>query len=222
MAAQYRSINRGGSSIYEKIRAAGFEPLDYIRFFHLRSYDRINAPMGMFRTLQHSLYTQISAGTYIKQAEEKSGVTFHAAQVALAREWIGPQTLEELKTVTVKVAEPVTDGLTAGSDKTDKPAKTEAVPVPQTVEEAREIIDRFESAAKEIRGDEGVSDTVSQHLLADSTGLLQEQWFGTDEEERAAYVSELLYIHTKLMVVDDRKVIVSVSRSLLLLLLTAL
>ena len=26
MAAQYRSINRGGSSIYEKIREAGYEP----------------------------------------------------------------------------------------------------------------------------------------------------------------------------------------------------
>ena len=26
MAAQYRTINRGGSSIYEEIRKAGFEP----------------------------------------------------------------------------------------------------------------------------------------------------------------------------------------------------
>jgi len=26
MAAQYRTINRGGSSIYEKIREAGYEP----------------------------------------------------------------------------------------------------------------------------------------------------------------------------------------------------
>jgi len=63
MAAQYRTINRGGSSIYEEIRKAGYEPLvslelsfffvltmisrlDYIRFYHLRSYDRINAPKG--------------------------------------------------------------------------------------------------------------------------------------------------------------------------------
>jgi phospholipase D1/2 len=26
MIAQYRSINRGGSSIYEEVRAAGYEP----------------------------------------------------------------------------------------------------------------------------------------------------------------------------------------------------
>lgn len=28
MAAQYRTMNRGGSSIYEQIRKAGFEPYD--------------------------------------------------------------------------------------------------------------------------------------------------------------------------------------------------
>jgi phospholipase D1/2 len=36
MAAQYRSINRGGNSIYEKIRNAGYEPYVPIS----RSWDR--------------------------------------------------------------------------------------------------------------------------------------------------------------------------------------
>lgn len=40
---QYESICRGGNSIMEKLSAAGIqEPRDYIRFFGLRSYDRIN------------------------------------------------------------------------------------------------------------------------------------------------------------------------------------
>jgi phospholipase D1/2 len=37
MAAQYRTINRGGHSIYEDIRAAGFEPSvvhGYVRILH--------------------------------------------------------------------------------------------------------------------------------------------------------------------------------------------
>ncbi|KAJ6522971.1 hypothetical protein DFH09DRAFT_1330333 [Mycena vulgaris] len=34
MAAQYRTINRRGHSIYEEIRKAGFEPLDYICALH--------------------------------------------------------------------------------------------------------------------------------------------------------------------------------------------
>jgi phospholipase D1/2 len=42
MEFQYDSINRGGHSIYEKIAQAGYNPLDYIRFYNLRNYDRIN------------------------------------------------------------------------------------------------------------------------------------------------------------------------------------
>ena len=47
--------------------------LSYIRFYHLRAYDRINAPME----------------SYIKKAEESSGVGFHDALVAMARQWTG-------------------------------------------------------------------------------------------------------------------------------------
>jgi phospholipase D1/2 len=47
MEFQYDSINRGGYSIYETIAKAGFNPMDYIRFYNLRSYDRINASGAM-------------------------------------------------------------------------------------------------------------------------------------------------------------------------------
>lgn len=44
MEFQYNSINRGhGESIYEQIAKAGVNPMDYIRFYSLRNYDRINA-----------------------------------------------------------------------------------------------------------------------------------------------------------------------------------
>ncbi|RMZ75361.1 hypothetical protein DV738_g5527, partial [Chaetothyriales sp. CBS 135597] len=41
MEFQYFSINRGGHSIMELIAQAGYNPLDYIRFYNLRNYDRI-------------------------------------------------------------------------------------------------------------------------------------------------------------------------------------
>lgn len=41
MNFQYKSINRGSKSILERISSAGFNPSDYIQFFHLRSFDRI-------------------------------------------------------------------------------------------------------------------------------------------------------------------------------------
>ncbi|KAF8884660.1 hypothetical protein BD779DRAFT_1536317 [Infundibulicybe gibba] len=188
MAAQYRTINRGGSSIYEEIRKAGYQPLDYIRFYHLRAYDRLNAPMS----------------SLIKRMEDASGVKFHAAQVALTRQWIGDDPDTDQKDVAIALPQPTKEGLLV-TEKT--PAKTERVPIPASEEEARRIIEAFEHGADNIRGDEDVADTVAQHMLNDSTSLLDEKWLGTPEEELDSYVSELLYIHTKLMIVDDRRVI---------------
>ncbi|KAK7028554.1 phospholipase [Favolaschia claudopus] len=188
MAAQYRTINRGGRSIYEEIRKAGYEPMDYIRFYHLRSYDRINAPLS----------------SYIQKIENKSGVKYLQAQVALARQWIGTDLAGDQKEVTLQVPVATTEGIVV-SDK--NPPKPESYPIPESADAAREIIERFEAAAKSIRGDEPVADNVAQHMLSDRTSLLEEQWLGTEQEELDSYVSELLYIHTKLMIVDDRRVI---------------
>ncbi|KAL9118065.1 MAG: hypothetical protein Q9187_005394 [Circinaria calcarea] len=62
MEFQYNSINRGGHSIMESIAKAGFEPTDYIRFYNLRNYDRINASASM------------------REAEQKSGVDYETAR----------------------------------------------------------------------------------------------------------------------------------------------
>ena len=65
---------------------------------------------------------------------------------------------------------------------------------------------------------------VGQHAMQDTSSLFDEQWDGTDEEELSCIVSEvcpaahrytsqmlnlykLCYIHSKLMIVDDRRVI---------------
>ena len=39
---QYLSISRGGESIFDELKEAGINPEDYIQFFALRSYDKIN------------------------------------------------------------------------------------------------------------------------------------------------------------------------------------
>ncbi|KAF7311749.1 Phospholipase [Mycena indigotica] len=188
MAAQYRTINRGGHSIYEEIRKAGYEPMDYIRFYHLRSYDRINAPLS----------------TYIQKIEAEGGVKYHEALVALARKWIGREGGDQ-KTVTYTLPVPTKEGIVVTDTKT--PPKTETVPIPESESEAHHILEKFERAAKRVRGDNDVADNVAQHMLHDRTSLLEEKWLGTEQEELDAYVSELLYIHTKLMIVDDRRVI---------------
>ncbi|KAL4779269.1 phospholipase D/nuclease [Aspergillus varians] len=42
MQLQYESLSRGGSSVLDNLRQAGVDPDQYIRFFNLRSYDRLN------------------------------------------------------------------------------------------------------------------------------------------------------------------------------------
>ena len=62
MEFQYNSINRGGHSIMESIAKEGYNPMDYIRFYNLRNYDRINASADM------------------RRAEQKSGVSYEDAR----------------------------------------------------------------------------------------------------------------------------------------------
>ncbi|QRV81288.1 phospholipase [Ceratobasidium sp. AG-Ba] len=193
MAAQYRTINRGGHSIYEEIRKAGYEPMDYIRFYHLRAYDRINAPYN----------------TFIKQMEQNSGVSFYQAQMAQARLWIGDDDYWHQKKVAIKAPDPNVglDPIGMGVTEKGKEAQktVEEVDIISTTQEATEVVQKFQSGAP--RGDEGVSDTVGQHALMDRTTLADERWLGTEQEERDCYISELLYIHSKVMIVDDRRVI---------------
>jgi len=180
-----------------------FDRRDYIRFYHLRSYDRINAPWPSF----------------INQMEQNSGVTFHQAQVALAKQWIGNPEVWAQEKVAIKKLDPTQEGLLV--ENTDD--KIEELPLPPTLEAAVEIVEKFEAGAVGLREDYQVSDSIAQHALMDSTNLKQEKWLGTEKEEldRLAifpypsgfshigysYVSEIVYIHSKLMIVDDRKVI---------------
>ncbi|KAG6848024.1 hypothetical protein H0H93_004104 [Arthromyces matolae] len=147
---------------------------------------------------------RLGPDSFIKKMEANSGVTFHQAQVALSRQWIGQDPENTQETVTIAIPEATTEGIVQ-SDKT--PQKTETVPIPKTTEEAADIVRRFEAGARGIRGDEEVADSVAQHMLNDETSLWKERWLGTEEEELNSYISELLYIHSKVMIVDDDRVI---------------
>jgi len=192
MGAQYRTINRGGHSIYELVQKAGYDPMKYIRFYHLRTYDRINAPLG-----------------FIKEMERNSNVKFSEAQVALARQWVAGDVLTTQKEITLSFPREEV-GLETNKEKEEKGKEKDKVlkvPIPVDSEAARQVVVNFQNGARGVRSDDPVADNVSQHRFEDDTSLLQEKWLGTEEEELNAYVSELLYIHSKLMIVDDRRVI---------------
>jgi len=124
------------------------------------------------------MFMQYNLG-FIKQMEQNSGVKFHEAQVALSRQWVAGDTLTTQKEIVVVI--PQEESLLPA----DKPqgAATEKVPIPVDDAAARQVVEKFEAGARNLRSDENVSDTVSQHMLADKTSLFDEAWLGTEEEE---------------------------------------
>lgn len=111
--------------------------------------------------------------------EQRSGVTFHQAQVALAKQWLGTPDIWVQSTVSIKTPGPTTEGIVIEKTKT----KIEEMEYPKTEEEARQIIEKFEAGAIGERLDDLVSDSVAHHALMDKTGLQQEKWLGSEQEE---------------------------------------
>ncbi|GAA5974034.1 hypothetical protein JCM11641_008224 [Rhodosporidiobolus odoratus] len=196
MGAQYMTLCRGKDSIMEQIKAAGFDPNEYIEVYNLRSYDRINNDPAR-----------------LKAMAERSGVSFEQAQAALARVYLGRDALasELEKNKVVKFAVPREGGELAMLDpkEANKPDNatnpTMSFPLPQSYDEAWEIVRRFE-AADSVR--EEISDSVAHLSQAGQRSLEEEVWSGDEASERNAFVTELLYIHSKLMIVDDTRVLI--------------
>jgi len=111
--------------------------------------------------------------------EKKSGVTFHQAQIALSKQWLGTPDIWVQSTVSIKMPDPTTEGIVIEKTKT----KVEEMEYPKTEEEAKQIIEKFEAGAIGERLDDPVSDSVAHHALMDKTRLQQEQWLGSEQEE---------------------------------------
>ncbi|KAJ8656583.1 hypothetical protein O0I10_007660 [Lichtheimia ornata] len=157
MYYQYVSICRGGKSIMEKLEAAGIDPTQYIRFYSLRSYDRINR-----RKMEEML---------VRAAGYSSDVT---------------QSLEQQVEAT------------AVSEEGEAKIRWSA-----------EVYDADSCVA---------SDSIAHYAMKDGGDLMKEPWItdtsssaprdaAAEREEREAYVSEESYIHAKLLIADDRLVI---------------
>ncbi|KAL4949191.1 hypothetical protein BDW69DRAFT_80453 [Aspergillus filifer] len=132
MEFQYNSINRGGNSIMELIAKEGYNPMEYIRFYNLRNYDRIK-------------YTT---------PRPQGGAGF------------GPD---------------------------HRPAfDTSAA---------------YQYSASTAAPKAGGFNTVSSCYMLNGPDLRTIPWDGPSEAEINAFVTEELYVHSKVMIADDRVVI---------------
>lgn len=78
--------------------------------------------------------------------------------------------------------------------------------MPETIGEAQAIIQRFIDGTPEHA--RGAKDSIASCFLHGQPDIKSEPFQGTEEEEKNAYVTEETYIHSKLLIVDDRKVLI--------------
>lgn len=149
MEFQYNSINRGGSSIMELVAKEGYNPMEYIRFFNLRNYDRINVSGSM------------------TEAEQRSGVNYEDAR----------------KQHDVTTAGP--GGYGPGA--------------PRAAFDTSAPYQQYQQAAKQVSGS-GRWDSVSSCYMLHGENVRNVPWEGPPEAEIDAFVTEELYVHSKVCV----------------------
>lgn len=157
MEFQYNSINRGGNSIMELIAKEGYNPMEYIRFYNLRNYDRIN------------LSGQLA------NAEQRSGVNYEEAR----------------KEQDVRTGGP--GGYGPGA--------------PRSAFDPSAPFQQYQNAAQQVSGKPGQWDSVSSCYMLNGEDIRKVPWDGPAAAEIDAFVTEELYVHSKVMIADDRIVI---------------
>jgi phospholipase D1/2 len=150
MEFQYTSINRGGHSIYESIAQAGYNPLDYIRFYNLRNYDRINTSGIM------------------SSVEQKAGVSYEDARKEFDVKHGGYAGLENQPQYQAHAAE--------------------------TYEKAaQQVVDQQDPRSTRW-------DTVAECYMLNGEDIRNVPWEEGNVDEIDAFVTEELYIHTKVRI----------------------
>ena len=151
MEFQYNSINRGRYSIMETIGNAGFDPTEYIRFYNLRNYDRINVSASM------------------RDAERKSGVSY-----------------EDARKEHDNIVELPADMLAYGNDAQGNTTRD---------------YQQYQQSATAFSGDHGLRsgrwDSVSECYMLGGMDIRQVPWDNEESSEIDAFVSEELYVHSK-------------------------
>ncbi|KAJ4366683.1 hypothetical protein N0V95_000010 [Ascochyta clinopodiicola] len=193
MEFQYDSINRGGHSIYEEIAKAGFNPMDYIRFYNLRSYDRINASKVM------------------QDAEQRSGVSYGQASEGFDVAHEGARDYQAYRPP--PTAEYGVYEMDGGSrpPQQQQAYEMDAGQGGPPNDGRQSDYNRYQQEAEKIGGRQGLGDgrwdSVCECYMLNGEDIRNVPWEGGAVDEIDAFVSEELYIHSKLLIADDTTVI---------------
>jgi phospholipase D1/2 len=231
MGFQYMSICRGGYSIMETLSAQTvhgkkINPNDYssrplfssdiVSFFNLRSFDRI------------------AMSQQLKRQENETGITFLQADLALGLDIqhnsdlvLSPQTLigysplpagDALDLITHNLQKLMLHGTLPPELKAKQSSVEDFFGFHKngksTADKVHDVVEQF---CAEAAAQDEVDWTVAQHALESKETAIDLEWVGDERDAVKNFVSEELYIHSKVMIVDgiavvgaltvDRKVI---------------
>ncbi|KAG2183933.1 hypothetical protein INT44_008944 [Umbelopsis vinacea] len=196
MHFQYASISRGDNSIIEKLKAAGIEPDQYIQWYSLRNWDKLKPnPAAAKSPIATPLTTQTSPKT---EAPLSSPQHYIISKNAPAMNDIVHDHHDQSDWEGHSDDEGSMAELTKESTNRDSVGNGHAR---GNSSEIRPSIDSVLSPAAPAatQGDAANEISSVNGSTKESTELA---------DDRLEYVSEQLYIHTKLMIVDDRIVII--------------
>ncbi|KAI9248403.1 hypothetical protein BY458DRAFT_560172 [Sporodiniella umbellata] len=165
MFYQYVSICSGPKSILDKLEKVGIDPTEYIRFYSLRSYDRINRPMVEEMMAREAGYTPHD----------------HYGRPILTK--------KEAKVM----------------EEQDKPLPPAGFVLPEDRPPKEGFVASTTLAPNAMGGEHGPS-VMDEPWVNDKPDHTPRS--ALDEKQEASdYVTEELYIHGKLLIADDRIVI---------------
>jgi len=208
MDYQYKSLLRGEHSIFERIKSQGVDPtsttismlmntswprIEHIFVFNLRSYDRLNTTPA------------------IKAQEEKSGLKYKDIQNAEAEEIMGSSTHHtggqgdgKVKQHLKRESSSSASASNAPTDDSGDLYKEHAVDQKRRFEDQKDAVGL--GGDERTEGQEMVTaSTVAQGAMLNTRNVSEEHWpDGHEDLEKENFVQEELYIHAKVMIVDDR------------------
>lgn len=196
MDYQYKSICRGEHSIFEQVRKEGVDPTQHIFVFNLRSYDRLNKTLA------------------VKKQQEQSGLTYQEVQRAQAEEIMGSgiygsEDVEGGRDT--HMGQKKKFGFDAlklkGSHAKELAENLKEERKPEKDEMDTDVKRRFAAAMQEGQSDSKSKASVSEYAMASTGKLVDEIWEGEPDDEVNNWIQEELYIHAKLLIVDDRIVV---------------
>ncbi|CAG8498943.1 7241_t:CDS:10, partial [Ambispora leptoticha] len=174
---QYVSICRGGHSILDKLKALNINPEDYISFFALRSYDKIRN----FPTEVDNNKRQSSDSNSQKEASLKQKGKEIEENEGSSSSFFGNQDIFACDSIAARALEVLSTENTSNHQQ-------------QTKKDSNSVQKEDSFSDEQAYGHEKFEG-------------VEPPWASGHQDVNKGYVTEELYIHTKVMIVDDRYVI---------------